>query len=210
MAQRIEEVFRTIAPKRRGTPTAPAIQEGIASSGSELAASMSQAAREIAQLRAAYQQEADLISANTQAVQNNTSSHGSSAASTVGHVASSLFGGGALGILSPIISGIAGLFGGGGSTPPALPVYTAPQPVEIDGLLRAAPPAGQSPSVFPGSPAAQPATGVNQTTSYAPQITVNVNAMDSQSFMDRSSDIANAVREAMLNNHPINGVVADL
>ena len=38
----------------------------------------------------------------------------------------------------------------------------------------------------------------------------NVNAMDSQSFMDHSTDIANAVREAMLNMHPINGVVASL
>ena len=43
-----------------------------------------------------------------------------------------------------------------------------------------------------------------------PQVTVNVNAMDSQSFMDHSADIANAVREAMLNMHPINGVVASL
>jgi hypothetical protein len=39
---------------------------------------------------------------------------------------------------------------------------------------------------------------------------VNVNAMDSQSFMDRSDDIASAVRAAMLNMHPINDVVADL
>ena len=46
--------------------------------------------------------------------------------------------------------------------------------------------------------------------SMSQQITVNVNAMDSQSFMDRSSDIADAVREAMLNMHPINSVVASL
>ena len=46
--------------------------------------------------------------------------------------------------------------------------------------------------------------------SAAPQVTVNVSAMDSQSFMDRSSDIASAVREAMLNLHPINDVVANL
>jgi hypothetical protein len=39
---------------------------------------------------------------------------------------------------------------------------------------------------------------------------VNVSAMDSRSFMDRSTDIASAVREAMLNNHPINGVISDL
>ena len=42
------------------------------------------------------------------------------------------------------------------------------------------------------------------------QVTVNVSAMDSQSFMDRSGDIASAVREAMLNLHPINDVVANL
>jgi uncharacterized protein YggE len=47
-------------------------------------------------------------------------------------------------------------------------------------------------------------------TTAAPQITVNVHAMDSQSFMDRSSDIANAVREAMLNSHSINDVIASL
>jgi hypothetical protein len=59
------------------------------------------------------------------------------------------------------------------------------------------------------NPNPQPAAA-SGTTTYAPQITVHVSAMDSQSFMDRSGDIASAVREAMLNNHPINGVVADL
>jgi len=53
-------------------------------------------------------------------------------------------------------------------------------------------------------------SAASQITSAAPQITVHVNAMDSQSFMDRSTDIANAVREAMLNLHPINDVVASL
>jgi len=41
-------------------------------------------------------------------------------------------------------------------------------------------------------------------------VTVNVQAMDSKSFMDRSQDIAQAVREAMLNMHSINDVVNDL
>ena len=60
-----------------------------------------------------------------------------------------------------------------------------------------------------GSGSATPATGSSQPAP-APQVTVNVNAMDSRSFMDHSTDIANAVREAMLNMHPINGVVASL
>jgi hypothetical protein len=44
----------------------------------------------------------------------------------------------------------------------------------------------------------------------APQITFNVQAMDARSFMDRSGDIALAVREAMLNLNSINDVVNDL
>ena len=42
------------------------------------------------------------------------------------------------------------------------------------------------------------------------QVTVNIQAMDSRSFLDRSQDIAQAVREAMLNMHSINDVVNDL
>jgi hypothetical protein len=44
----------------------------------------------------------------------------------------------------------------------------------------------------------------------APQITVNVQAMDAQSFLDHSSEIAEAVRGAMLNLSAINDVVNEL
>lgn len=43
-----------------------------------------------------------------------------------------------------------------------------------------------------------------------PQITIQVQAMDSRSFLDHSHDIAQAVREAMLNMHALNDVVNDL
>jgi hypothetical protein len=39
---------------------------------------------------------------------------------------------------------------------------------------------------------------------------VNVQAMDSQSFLDHSSDIAQAVRNAMLNMSSINDLVSEL
>jgi hypothetical protein len=42
------------------------------------------------------------------------------------------------------------------------------------------------------------------------QVVVNVNALDTQSFLDRSSDIARAVRDAMLHMHPINDVIGEL
>jgi hypothetical protein len=42
------------------------------------------------------------------------------------------------------------------------------------------------------------------------QITVQVQAMDSQSFLDHSDDIAQAVRQAMLNMNSINDVITSL
>lgn len=44
----------------------------------------------------------------------------------------------------------------------------------------------------------------------APQITIQVQAMDSRSFQDHSAEIAQAVREAMLNSHALNDVVNEL
>ena len=42
------------------------------------------------------------------------------------------------------------------------------------------------------------------------QVTVQVQAMDSRSFLDHSEEIARAVRQAMLNSHGINDVVTEL
>jgi hypothetical protein len=44
----------------------------------------------------------------------------------------------------------------------------------------------------------------------APQVTIQVQAMDSRSFLDHSTEIARAVREAMLNMHSLNDVVSEL
>lgn len=208
MAKRsIEETFQAVKPKgRKGIPNPPPIAVGTASNNSDLSTSLSQAGQQIAQLQSAYQQQASLITANTQAVEGNTSAQSThSAASAVGGAASSLLGG--LGLLSPLISGIASLFGGS-STPVALPVYRPPSAVAIGATLNSATPAAAPSSGAAGSGAGTPASASQAAP--APQVTVNVTAMDSQSFMDHSTDIANAVREAMLNMHPINGVVASL
>jgi hypothetical protein len=210
MAQHsLEEVFRRIAPlRRRGIPNAPTLTGGVTGSDGDLSTALSRAGTEIAQLRSNYQQQADLIRANTQAIQNNTSGQGGrSVAGSVGSVFSGLAGG-ALGLLSPVISGLTHLFGGG-SQPLALPVYTPPPPVSIGGILHSGDGRATSQSGVP-SGVGQGGSQAPPSVTYAPQITVQVSAMDSQSIMDRSGDIASAVREAMLNNHPINGVVADL
>jgi hypothetical protein len=206
----IEETFKAVKPKgRKGIPNPPTIGVGVSSNNSDLGTSLSQAGQQIAQLQQAYQQQASLIAANTQAIQGNTSAQSShSALSTVGSAASSVLGG--FGLLSPLISGIANLFHHS-STPAPLPVYTPPSPVAINATLNSAAPNAAANGTTTGAATgqAQSASTASQTAPAA-QVTVNVNAMDSQSFMDRSNDIANAVREAMLNMHPINGVVASL
>jgi hypothetical protein len=170
---------------------------------------MSQASQEITQLETQFKQQANLIQANTQALQSNTTAHtGQSAGGAIGSAATGLLGGG-LGILSPVVSGLLSLFGVGSSNsaPAPLPFYTPPPSVQIGDTLRSATPSAVS--AGGGASGGNSAGAVNQA-SPATHVTVNVSAMDSQSFMDRSSDIASAVREAMLNLHPINDVVASL
>jgi hypothetical protein len=107
--------------------------------------------------------------------------------------------GGLLGLgASPLISGLASLFGGGKSAPPPLNLYSAPQRVNLQAGLQN------------GSVSAADYSQSGTPRSSQPQITLHVQAMDSKSILDRSSDIAQAVRQAMLQSHPINDVMADL
>jgi hypothetical protein len=136
-----------------------------------------------------------------------------------------------LGIV-PLIGGLIGLFGGGGgSTQQPLTRYAMPDPVSFQGaetssgiqaadtdstgMPRVAGGSGGSggsgsstgsgggSAMGGGSSAATGGGGGSQ-------ITVQVQAMDARSFMDRSSDIAAAVRDAMLNLNSINDVVSNL
>src|SRR5579871_6797071 len=193
MAKRsIEETFRMVKPRgQKGIPSPPTIGVGVSSDQSDFTSALSRAGQQIQQLQSAYQQQAALIEANTQAIQGNTSAQTSrSVLGVAGGMASSVLGG--AGLLSPILSGIASLFGGGSSPPQPLRIYTPPPPVSISGTVN---------SAAPPAPSQANATQ---------QVTVNVNALDSRSFVDHSDDIANAVREAMLNMHPINGVIASI
>ncbi len=96
-------------------------------------------------------------------------------------------------------------FGGGDSSAPAaLPTYMAPLPINLD--------AGFSEGgggAF-GVDAAQGGAPRAMTNSSSPQITVQVQAMDSQSFLDHSGDIALAVRQAMLQSSVLNDVIREV
>jgi hypothetical protein len=70
-----------------------------------------------------------------------------------------------------------------------------------------------TPRAFGGAaaPGAPPAANAPVTPSATPaQVTVNIQAMDARSFLDRSTDIAAAVREAILNSSSLNDVVTEL
>ena len=150
-------------------------------------------------------------------------SRGGVIASAASTVASSALRGVSGGLtLLPVVSSLLKLFGVGRKKEelPALERFDLPAPIRAEaGLSQSGEtflidrgvgdrirqlPAPAGSTSFAGSHAASapPNTGAS--------ITVNVQAMDSQSFMDRREDIARAVREAMLQSHSLNDVVSEL
>jgi len=138
--------------------------------------------------------------------------------------------------LLPMVTGLLRLFGvGGGKEEPApLEKFALPQAIRAEGGVNSA---GETVLIDRGAgdrirtyglPAAAgrstaaPALAESRTESFAgaperpaapaagQSITVNVQAMDSQSFLDRREDIARAVREAMLQSHSLNDIVSEL
>ena len=132
-------------------------------------------------------------------------SGGSSVGSTVEGIASSFLGGG-LSSLSPLLGGLLSLFGGGGGQTLAAPLpYMLPAAVQSQAGLTG----GANGQVAPVSysETGQPRARLSNS---SPQVTIQVNAMDSQSFLDHSDDIANAVKQAILNSSSLNDVISSL
>ena len=131
-----------------------------------------------------------------------SSTGGSSSGSVLEDIGSVL--GGGLG-LSSLVTGLLGLFGGGGSTPPAVTPYVAPLPIQAQAGFSNA--GGGAPF---GVDAAQGNAPRAMTSASPTQMTVQVQAMDSQSFLDHSQDNALAVRQAMLESTVLNDVIRSL
>jgi hypothetical protein len=162
---------------------------------------------QISSLTSIQQSQISALQDNTQALTQSTTSKtssGSSVGSTVASAASSFLGGG-LSSLSPLISGLLSLFGGGGQTLAVPAPFMLPSPVQSNAGLTASAPGQVVPVSYgdTGQPRAQ-------SSSASAQVTVQVNAMDSQSFLDHSDDIANAVKQAILNSNSLNDVISSL
>lgn len=176
---------------------------------SVVADQFNQLTQQLQQLQTVSQAEAQTLQENTQAVNQNTTQLGQTGSSTASHVGTALQS--TLGFftgLSPLISGLVSLFGGGGSSQPAAPVpFALPPSVSVSaGFTEAAPTQAFGADFAAGG---QPRPDPSTTSPAAPQITVQVQALDSQSFLDRSQDIAAAVRQAMLESGVLSDVILE-
>jgi hypothetical protein len=157
-------------------------------------------------------QATQVIDSQTQATAANTdalaqSSQAKSSSGSGGSVsdvlgtASSVLGGGLS--LMPLVSLFSSLFGGGQSQQPApLVPFSLPPSLNLESTTNNQDVVwGEN-----GLPRSAGSSGSNA----GQQITVQVQAMDSQSFLDHSDDIAQAVRQAMLNMNSINDVITSL
>ncbi len=193
----------------RALDSREAASDGEGGSGEEmlrgLVEALGQVGRQVEQLRQSGQQQTASVDSNTQAILQNASGGGSSTTRAIGKAASGILRGG-LG-LAPLVSGLTRLFGGGSEEAPASLNYFAPQrPVRIEGgTLESDPYAIQAVSYGQdGLPrGTTPGTAL-------PPITIQVQAIDSQSFLDHKESIARAVREAILSSHSLRDVMAEL
>jgi hypothetical protein len=150
-------------------------------------------AGQLAELQSAVQAQLNSI-ATTPSTSSSSSNGGSSAGDVFGNIAEPVLGGFTL---SPIVRGLMSLFGGGDDSAPApLAKYVPPSSVSISGGLT--------------SDASGPVAVDYGQSGQSRAVTVNIQAMDSQSFLDRSDDIARAVKRAMLESSSLNDVVSEL
>lgn len=161
------------------------------------------------QLKVVYQGQIQAVSENTQAVLQNTQAQSSGegikgVASTLGSALLPMVGSALK--TSPLVAGLTALFGGGSkpAPPPPLVPFVLPQAVKFEGAVVADRQEIQAVDYGAGDRPRPAGPGL------APQVTVQVQAMDSRSFLDHSDEIARAVREAMLNSHSLNDVVQEL
>lgn len=141
------------------------------------------------------------VSQATQSVDTAGASFLSFAKQSLGNVSS---GGGFLG-LSPIVSLISGLFRRTKQPeqPPELPKIEMPDPLSWNLGV-------SSPSIPGVGTVSYSEAGLPKRTTVRNQVTVQIQAMDARSFLDRSGEIASALRSAMLHSSSINDVVAEM
>jgi hypothetical protein len=107
-------------------------------------------------------------------------------------------------VLGPVWRGLFGLFGSRGETPaPALTPFVRPANAATE-LDSRADGAGNHGALRTDS------FGQSKALNQSAPIHISIQALDARSLLDRSDEIASAVRQAMLTNHPINESMTEL
>jgi hypothetical protein len=166
--------------------------------------------RQLGTAEEAARRQAELLEQNTRAVVDAGNRGISGAASLARDIVSPARDAGAFGALASPLAGVVNWLlrrGNNSGATAELPQASSATPINANfGLSLSGPvapatyradglPRQQIPSQSPVAPAS---------------ITVQVNTMDSRSFMDNSDQIARAVREAMLNSHSLNDVIGEM
>ncbi|MFN7920748.1 MAG: hypothetical protein U0Q16_11660 [Bryobacteraceae bacterium] len=163
---------------------------------------------QIAELWQAVTQQNSTLEENSKATADNTAARLRDVAQVGRDFLSNLGGGSGLGsalLGSPLIGAISRLFRRSAPAAPApLPTFEAPAALQLEAALPA--------DSVDGLRTVTPAQGgeLRASTVSQPAVTVQVQTMDSRSFLDNSDQIARAVKEALLNMHSLSDVVGDL
>ncbi len=173
-------------------------------SSQDVQENLSDVTTQLEKLQTSLASQIDAITANTTAVSESRSTQSSGSGSTAGEIASGVWKYFSSGLgVSSLVTGLLGLFGGDDSEPASLSTYAEPASIDIEGAL-----SGTSGGILgvsygqDGLPRIAQSSGGSQTS-----ITVQVQALDSQSFLDHSDDIAKAVRKAVLNTNALSDVL---
>jgi hypothetical protein len=163
-------------------------------------ASLSQ---QLVSLQASQQSQLAQLAGNAQGSTSATSSS-SSGGGIFGTLASSVLGGFSL---TPIVEGILSLFGGSSQTVQPLVPFTLPPSINYAGGVSAG---GVAPVDYGQNGQLRPVNSGGGSSTSNQTVQIQVNAMDSKSFLDHSEEIAQAVRQAILNSSSLNDVISDL
>lgn len=182
--------------------------ERLSGGSSDARETTEQLIRQLSELTSVARLQSESTDDNTRAViENSLAKATSSPLSKAGDIGRSImsFLGGGFG-LAPLLGK---LFGGQKEEElPALPSYSLPKPIDVDAALSSLASLGIGPVRYGQDGLPRPLQAGRPVE--AASITVQVQAIDSRSFMDHSSEIARAVREALLNAHSLNDVVSEV
>lgn len=201
-----------------GTPLGDqpvAAESNDASPSAELARQLEALKRQLGAVEETSKRQTEQLERNTRAVADSvTAQSGRSAGAAAQDILANVRGAGGLGVLgSPLVGLFSRLFRRNNDEPaPALPSVSPTVPVREDLALPASG-AGLTQVSYRGDglPRAVPAPASGSGSSGpSGNVTIQVQTMDSRSFLDNSDQIARAVREAMLHSHALNDVIGEM